>query len=1047
MSITELAIKRPTLVVVIFGALTLLGIYSLLNLNYELLPKITPPVLSVTTVYPGASPSEVENSVTKPIENALSSLDKVYSMTSTSNEGVSFVLVQFDQSADVNIELQDAQGKIDQMVGTLPVGVKTPSLTKLDLQAIPVLRLGVTSNMPATKFYQFVVDNIQPQLSEIPGVGLVSLVGGLQREIRVNLNEAKLKAYGISVLQVLNAVKTSNVDFPTGKLENGSHQLVVRLAGKFKTVDAIRNLILKRSKDGGEVTLSDVADVIDGHKPYETITRINGVTSIGILVQKQTDANTVNVSKDVRAELKKIEKEYRAENVKFVIAQDGSTFTMQAVNGVQFDLLLAVILVAVVMLLFLHSIRNSFIVMLAIPASLLSTLIVMYVLGYTLNLMTLLGFSLVIGILVDDSIVVIENIHHHLEMGEKPRTAALHGRNEIGFAALSITMVDVVIYLPLALTGGLVGNIIREFAGVVVISTLMSLFVSFTVTPLLASRIGKVERMTDGTFIGKFAVEFEKYFRKLVVKYIGLLKWSLQNRWKVIAIATFLFVASIMLAPLGFIGAAFVPQTDMGEFAVTLDMPPNYTVRHTNIVTEKVERYVNSLPEVKKDFVEVGVSNEGIIGQSSNHSSELDVQLVSKGKRRLSTDQIGEKIKEFALKIPGVRVRVDPIGIFGTANQTPIQLIVSGPSRPDVLRSAQLLENVVKEIPGTADVRLSTDAGSPEMRVDINRQKMAQLGLSMANVGAALQVAMQGNDDAKFRQGGDDYDILVSLDRPDKSNISDLKHLVFVNNKGQQIQLQQFATVYQSTAPSVLQRFDRIDAVTVYSEVIGRPVGTVGQDIRNAMAGKTLPPGVKITYWGDLKNQAQAFSSLGIALAAAIIFVYLVLIALYDSYGEPFIVLFSIPVAMVGAFLALALTLNSLNIFTILGIIILIGLVGKNAILLVDRANQKKREDGLSTFDALIEAGESRIRPILMTTTAMVFGMLPLALANDAASEYKSGLAWAIIGGLISSMFLTLVLVPVVYVLLENAQLKVKAMLAHGRSEEEYGLSREILGK
>jgi hydrophobic/amphiphilic exporter-1 (mainly G- bacteria), HAE1 family len=1044
MTVTELAIKRPTLVVVVFGALALLGIYSLTNLNYELLPKITPPILSVSTIYPGASPNEVESSVTKPVEDALASLDQVYSMTSTSNEGVSFVMVQFDQSADVNTELQDAQQKINQIVSTLPSGAKTPAISKFDLQAIPVLRLGVTSNMPSTKFYQFVLDRIQPLLSEIPGVGLVTLVGGLQREIRVNLDEAKLRAYGISILQVLGAVQTSNLDYPTGKLQNSQNQLIVRVAGRFNSVDAIRNLIIKRSKDGGEVRLSDIADVEDGHKEYQTITRINGVTSIGILVQKQTDANAVNVSKLVRAELKKIENENKTENVKFDIAQDGSRFTIDAANGVKFDLALAVILVAVVMLLFLHSVRNSFIVMLAIPASILSTFIVMYVLGYSLNLMTLLGLSLVVGILVDDSIVVIENIHHHLEKGETPAVAAVKGRNEIGFAALSITMVDVVIYVPLALTGGLIGNIIREFAMVVVISTLMSLFVSFTVTPLLASRISKLERMTDRTFIGKFAIEFEKYFHRLVAGYISLLKWSLNNRWKVIALSASLFVASLMLAPLGFIGAEFIPQSDMGQFAVTLDMPPDYSVTNTNIVTEKVERYVNSLPQVRKDFVQVGVSNEGLIGQSSNHSSELDVELVPKEQRTLSTDQVGEEIKRYALQIPGVRVRVDPIGLFGTANQTPIQLIVSGPSRADVLKSAQVLEDVVKSIPGTSDVRLSTDISSPEMRVEIDRQRLAAFGLSIADVGATLQVAMQGNDDAKFRQGGDDYDILVSLDKFDKSKISDLKQMMFINNRGQKIQLQQFARVYQSTGPSALQRFDRISAVTVYSQVIGRPTGTVGEDIKNAMAKKTLPPGVDITYWGDLKNQADAFSSLGLALIAAILFVYMVMVALYDSYLDPFVILFSIPVAMVGAFLALALTMNSLNIFSILGIIMLIGLVGKNAILLVDRTNQRKREEGVSTTEALIEAGESRIRPILMTTTAMVIGMMPLALARDAGSEWKSGLAWAIIGGLLSSMFLTLVLVPVVYEMFERVQLRMKTRFGRRVKEESPALQPEV---
>ncbi len=1036
MTITELAIKRPTLVVVVFAALALLGIYSYTQLNYELLPKISPPIITISTIYPGASPNEVENSVTKPIEDAVSTLDQIDNINSTSQEGVSFVTIQFDQSADVDLELQTAQRKVNEILSTFPVDVKAPSISKFALDEVPILRMGVTSNMPSTKFYQFIVDRIQPRISKVAGVGQVTLVGGDEREIRVNLDADKVQNYGLSVLQILNAIKSANLDFPTGKLENTQNQLIVRLAGKFQSVNSIRNLIIAKSKDGGDIKLSDIAEVEDGHKEYSTINRINGVTSVGILVQKQTDANAVDVSRLVRAELKRIEKDYSPENVKFNIAQDASEFTIDAANGVKYDLLLAVVLVAVVMLLFLHSIRNSFIVMLAIPASILSTFIVMYLAGFTLNLMTLLGLSLVVGILVDDSIVVIENIYHHLEKGEESKTAALKGRNEIGFAALSITMVDVVIYVPLALTGGLIGNIIREFAVVVVISTLLSLFVSFTVTPLLASRISKLERLTDNTLIGKFAVLFEKYFHKLVKQYISILRWSLKNKWKVITLSFVLFIASLSLVPLGFIGSEFITQSDRGEFAVILELPPDYSLDNTNFVTQKVERYINNLPEVKKVFVEVGASNEGLIGQSSNNTSELDVELIPKEQRNYSTDQIGEQIKQFAQKIPGLKVRVNPIGIFGTANQTPIQLIVNGPNRDDVMKTALILENVVKKIPGTADVRLSTEVGNPETRVDIDRQKLADFGLSIADVGAALQVAMQGNDDAKFRDGDDDYDILVSFDKFDRSKISDLKQMTFVNNRGQAIQLQQFANVYQSTGPSELQRMNRVSAVTVFSQVIGRPSGSVGQDIKNAMAKEKIPAGVDIAYWGDLKNQSDSFGSLGLALIAALIFVYMIMVALYDSYVDPFIIFFSIPVAMVGAFLALALTMKSLNIFSILGIIMLVGLVGKNAILLVDRAKHNKEEEGASTFDALIEAGESRIRPILMTTTAMVIGMLPLALSTDSGSEWKSGLAWAIIGGLLSSMFLTLILVPVMYVKVEGWQAKFKAILNKKRIKE-----------
>ena len=487
MTITELSIKRPTLIVVIFAALGVLGLYSLTQLNYELLPKITPPVITIATVYPGASPYEVETSVTKPIEDAISTLDEIDNVNSTSSEGISFVMIQFLQSADVDVALQNAQRKVNEILSTLPTDVKTPTLSKFALDEIPVIRMGVTSSLPATQFYQFIKDRIQPRLAKIPGVGQITLVGGEEREIRVNLNADKIKSYGLSILQVTQAIKASNMDYPTGKIENSKEQYVVRIAGKFSSVNALQNLVISRSKEIASIKLSDIAEIVDGQKDVTTINRINGMPSVGILVRKKkTDANTDDVSRLVRKELKTMENDFTAENVKFNIAQDGSEFTIDAANGVKIDLALAVVLVAFVMLLFLHSYRNSFIVLLAIPASLISTFVVIYAFGYTLNLMTLLGLSLVVGILVDDSIVVLENIHHHLEKGENKVNAAIKGRNEIGFAALAITMVDVVVFVPLALTGGLVGNIIREFAVVVVISTLLSLFVSFTVTPLFS---------------------------------------------------------------------------------------------------------------------------------------------------------------------------------------------------------------------------------------------------------------------------------------------------------------------------------------------------------------------------------------------------------------------------------------------------------------------------------------------------------------------------------------------------------------------------------
>ncbi len=1015
MTLTELSIKRPTLIVVLFSALAVLGVFGFSQLKYELLPKINTPYVTITTVYPGASPDEVETAVTKVVEDAVSGIDKISTVRSSSREGVSFVQIEFDLSADVNTALQDAQRKVNEVLNLLPKDADPPVITKFALDELPVLRMGVTSTMGSREFFQFVKDRIQPRLSKLAGVGQITLVGGDEREIRVNIDAAKLRSYGLSILQVASTIKSSNLDFPTGKIKEGENQYVVRLAGKFTSIDDLRQLVVGRTRQGGDITVEDVAEVEDGQKEYTTISRINGATSIGVLVQKQSDANSVDVSAVIRRELPRIENDYKYLNLRFDVAQDGSTFTLDAANAVKEDLAVAVLLVALVMLAFLHSIRNSLIVMVAIPASMVSTFIAMYAAGLSLNLMTLLGLSLVVGILVDDSIVVLENIYRHLEAGEGQRAAALKGRNEIGFAALSITLVDVVVFLPLSLVTGLVGNIMREFALVVVFSTLMSLFVSFTVTPLLASRFTKLEHLSRSTLMGAFALWFEGKFKKLTATYQQVLRWALRHPTTVQAGAVAAFVLALMLVPLGFIGSEFIAVADRGEFTVTLELAPGATLENTNYVTQQAERTISSMPEVAKVFVNVGVSSEGLLGQSSNNNSEINVTLEPRDRRKRSTDDVGAAIKEDLAKLPGVTVRVNPIGIFGTANQTPIQLVVSGPDYETTRHSAEQVADIVRAVPGSADVRLSSEEGKPETRINIDRQKMAALGLSMADVGATLRTALAGDNDSKFRAGSDEYDIRIFLDEFDRSRVASIGDLTLMNRDGKLVELNQFAAITQSTGPTKLERVDRNPAVTVFSQAAGRPSGSIGADIKQRLDRASLPQGISITYQGDLKNQSDGFGSLGLALMAAILFVYMIMVALYDSYIYPFVVLFSIPVAMIGALLALALTMKSLSIFSILGIIMLVGLVGKNAILLVDRANQM-RETGLSPHEAVIEAGGTRLRPILMTTVAMVFGMSPIALSTSAGAEWKSGLAWALIGGLISSLLLTLVLVPVVYV-------------------------------
>ncbi|MCK9279581.1 MAG: efflux RND transporter permease subunit [Melioribacteraceae bacterium] len=1019
MTLTELSIKRPSLIIVIFAAFIILGLFSFQKLKYELLPKFSPAVITITTIYPGASPNEVETGVSKPLEDAVSGLDKVSEIKSTSMEGVSFVTIELLQSAKVDLSLQDAQRKVNEIFSSLPDGVKSPVVSKIALDEIPVIRLGVSGSLSDKELFQFVKDKVKPELSKVAGVGQIALIGGNEREIKVNLDMEKLKAYGLSIMQVTQTIKNSNLDFPTGKIKDSDEQYIVRIAGKFSSLEQVRNLAIGTSKTGGEIKLSDVAEVEDGTKDVTNISRIDGKSTIAINVLKQTDANAVDVSKLVKLKLAELEATFADYGFKYTISQDGSIFTVDAANAVKTDLLIAVFLVALVMLLFLHSIRNSVIVLVAIPSSLITTFMVMWALDFTLNLMTLLALSLVVGILVDDSIVVLENIYHHLEKGEEKRTAALRGRNEIGFAALAITLVDVSVFFPLSLTSGIIGNIMRQFSIVVVVSTLLSLFVSFTITPMLASRFAKVERLTNRTLLGKFAIWFEAKFKTFTEFYITLLNWSFKNKGKVFIGTVVIFFASVALVPLGFIGGEFMAVADRGEFAVTVKLPPGTKIEETNRISQEVENMILKTPGVERVFVNAGASSEGLIGFASNNSSEINVTLVPKNEREKSTDEIGQEIKEKAMRIPGVEARYNPIGIFGVANQTPIQLLVNGTNVDSVYEAAAKIEKELTKVPGTTDVRLSSEQGKPETKIDIDRQKLNAFGLSLAEVGGALRVALTGDDESKFREGNTEYSLRIQLDEFNRSSTEDLGSLSFTNKKGQQIYLKQFADISRTTGPSNLQRQNRNAAVTVFSQVIGRPTGTISTEFTEKMKNVRLPNETTYSFGGDVKNQKEAFGDLGIAMMAAVLFSYLVMVGLYDSFVYPFVVLFSIPLAIVGGLLALALTMKSLNVFTILGMIMLVGLVGKNAILLVDRTNYM-RGLGESVKDSLIDAARMRVRPIFMTTLTMIFGMMPIALSTSSGSEWKTGLAWVLIGGLTSSLFLTLIVVPVVYTKVEE---------------------------
>ncbi|TDG34874.1 efflux RND transporter permease subunit [Pedobacter changchengzhani] len=1027
MKITDISIKRPSLVIVVFTALTLLGLLSYFSLGYELLPKFSPNVVSISTIYPGASPNEVENTVTKKIEDAVSSMENIKKINAVSFESLSVVTITLTDQAKIDISLNDAQRKVNAILSQLPADVKTPSLSKFSLDDLPVITMSASASMDDITFYDLIDKRIAPVISRVSGIAQVNLIGGSEREIQVALDANKLQGYNLSVPQVQQLILSSNLDFPTGSIKTVNQDVLIRLSGKYKSIDELRNLVLTTTKDGTQIRLSDVADVQDSKKETEKLARIDRKGAIAIQIIKQSDANAVEVSKGVHKIIESLEKEYKSDNLNIKIVSDSSIFTLESADAVIHDLILAVILVALVMLFFLHSLRNALIVMVSIPASLIATFIGISLFGYTLNLMSLLGLSLVVGILVDDAIVVLENIQRHMEMGKNKVRAASDATREIGFTVVSITLVIVVVFFPIAISSGLVSNILRQFCVVVIMATLLSLFASFTIVPLLFSRYGKLEHIEGKNAFGRFILWFEKQLKKFTLWVTSILTWSLNHKRRTIFTVVVLFAAAMWLAGAGFIGSEFFPKSDKGEFLVQIELPKDASLEQTNAFTQRAEAFLSTKPEITQLITTVGQATGDFGGtQATAYKSEINVKLVDRSKRAGKSSDIyaTEISRALAKELVGAKVKTVPISIMGTAENAPIQMVVMASDLDSALKYAEGAQKVLATIPGATEIKLSVEKGTPEINVQVDRDKMSALGLTLATVGSTMQTAYAGNTDGKYRKGEYEYDINIQYQDFNRKNIDDVRNLIFINSMGAQVKLAQFATITEGSGPSQLERLNKSTSVSVKAQSIGRPTGTIVAEFQQKLldyqkSGKLkTPTGVSYTWAGDAENQADGFGTLGIALLASLILVYLIMVALYDSFVYPLVVMFSLPLALIGAFLALALTNNSIGIFTILGFIMLMGLVAKNAIILVDFTNHMKAE-GKSTIEALILANHARLRPILMTTIAMIFGMLPIALASGAGAEWKNGLAWVIVGGLTSSLFLTLIVVPVVYLIFD----------------------------
>ena len=1016
MKISDMSVRRPITVIVLFMVIAILGFLGYSSLQAELMPKFTPPSMNVQVVYPGASPSEVENSLTRKLEDALSSLQGVESMRSYSFESMSMVFVSFTYGTDIDKAMTDAQNKISSKKAELPSSVLSPMINKITVDDKSIITMSVTSDLETTEFSDLVEHRLVPELLRVPGMAKVTSVGELPKEIQVNLDMEQMRALGMTPVQVLGVLRAANLDFPTGSLRNERTNTSIRLSGKLETIDEIRSLVVMTLPTGTQIRLSDIAEITESAKDPIKLARVNGRDAVLLDIFKQADANAIDLSDNVRESIRGLEEYYSDVNLQMEIVSDTSDFTRESIRSVLIDLLLAILLVTIVILLFLHNWRNALMVMLVVPLSLIGAFIGMKLFNFTLNLMSLLGLSVVIGVLVDDAIVVIENVYRHLEMGKNPVQATKDAMDEIGFTVITVTLVLVIVFLPIALTNSLVSDILRQFCGVIVFSILFSLLAALTLVPLLTSRFSKLDRLDTDKFSGRMLQGFENGIRRFGDWVADILGWSLgHKRWIGIVVIA-VTVAIFSLFPMGFIGFQFMPDVDQSEFSVLIEMPKDISIEESSKMVSKAESWLLEQDEITEVVTMIGLTgSQNESTQGTPYLSEITVKMVPPSERDENVIRyISHLRRELTDHLVDAKVKMFAASLHGSGNNSAVEYVINGSQADSVALFAEYALDVMRSIPGTVQQQISTGSGMPEVQVTVDREKMSALGLTLDNVGLTMQMAFQGNTSMKYVQNEYEYDINIRADKFYRENIDDVSSLTFVNAQGSSISLDQFADVRLGTGPNRLERYNRNPSVTIGSNVVGISAGAVSSQFLEKVDAKARQMGVSLETVGDMKSMMDSMSVMGVALMLSLILMYLAMVLLYNNWVDPLVVMFSIPFSILGAILALAMSGTSLNIYAMLGLVMLIGLVAKNAILLVDFANEQLAA-GQSMDNALISAVKMRTRPILMTALSTVIGMIPVAVASGSSAELRNGIGWVIIGGMTLSTLLTLIVVPVVF--------------------------------
>jgi len=962
----------------------------------------------ITTIYPGAGAKEIESQVTKELEEGMSSISGLKNMYSTSAEGYSQVFLEFHLDVDVREADQDVREQMSTIRDQLPPGVEEPTIVRFDVAATPVMIFALSSDIPLDQLRSLAEDKVQNRIEQTKGVGGVELVGGREREIKVELDCRKLEAYDIPIQKVIGVLAAENLNVPGGRMDQEPREIILRTTGEFQTPDEINDIMVS-SRQGIPIYVRDIARVKDGFKEQREITKLNGKPSVSFIVRKQSGGNTVKVCENLKKTLADLEEELPAGTI-IEIAADQSRYIRRSVDDTMRTLFLGALFVTIVVFLFLGNIRSTIIAALAIPTSIFATFMLMYALGYSINMMTLMGLSLAVGILIDDAIVVRENIFRHIEEGMEPEKAASFGTSEVGLAVMACTFSIAAVFLPVAYMGGIVGKFFKAFAFTVTFAVLYSLWDSFTMAPMLSARfLGK--QTEKESLLKKLFRPFEGFYGRVNEEYRKLLAWSLNHKTVVLTAATVMFLMSLSLIP--FIGKELFPEGDRGEFRVEIETAVGSSISNTEKITAQIEDTLLTYPEVKAVFTTVGL-NMGAANQAA-----IRVELVPLKEREKTTQEVEEEVRGMMAEFPGVKSKVSMIGMFEGEEQLPVELYIKGPDIEVLDKLSQRVLEIVENTPGTVDMDRSLRGGKPEVQVVVDREQANRLGISTGQIASALRSLVDGTVATKLKQGDKEIDVRVSLIPEQKNNLDDIASVRIRTSSDASVPLKAIASFVEATGPTTISRQNRERLAMVTANIVGRPLGSIIDDIKQELSKFELPSGYEIEIRGWAETMQDMFSNLGLALGLAIIFIYMVLASQFNSFSHPFTIMLALPLAVVGALFAVFLTGQRINMQTMVGIILLFGIVTKNSILLVDYTITLRKR-GMERVQALLTAGPIRFRPIVMTSAAMIMGMVPAALGMGEGAEWRQVMGITVIGGLITSTFLSLVVVPVVYLLVDD---------------------------